>query len=225
MPLNIRNDLGPVRAHVRPVAAEIDSRWNLYWIWGVGDSGDHAAGKALDFMVYNSDQSAIRTEVGNQIAAYFVANRSRLNVAYVIWRQRIWNAEDEPPKPWSNWRRMENRGGPTANHLDHVHVSFKSSGTYRPPGPVPTPPPKPPSTTKRIHFANVQYGKRNADVTAFQRALIAKKYSIPSGPTGFYGDQTKKACAAFQRAQGWSGADANGLPGSETFSRLGFTNV
>jgi peptidoglycan hydrolase-like protein with peptidoglycan-binding domain len=56
-----------------------------------------------------------------------------------------------------------------------------------------------------INFAHVQYGRTDAEpscIKAFQEALIRRGYSIPAGATGFYGDQTKNACAAFQRAQG-----------------------
>ena len=37
----------------------------------------------------------------------------------MIWRQRI--------NFGSGWQLMEDRGGVTANHYDHVHVSFGSS--------------------------------------------------------------------------------------------------
>jgi Putative peptidoglycan binding domain len=32
--------------------------------------------------------------------------------------------------------------------------------------------------------------------------------------------QSRTACAAYQQAQGWSGTDANGVPGPETWRRL-----
>ena len=75
-----------------------------------------------------------------------------------------------------------------------------------------------------INFAHVKFGERDSCVTAFQRALIGRGHRIPAGATGYYGDQTKSACAAFQRAQGWSGSGADGLPGPQTFARLGFTD-
>ncbi|MCV7097646.1 hypothetical protein H7H99_21600, partial [Mycobacterium kubicae] len=39
-----------------------------------------------------------------------------LGVTYVIWQQRY--------NDGNGWSTMENRGSPTANHMDHVHVSF-----------------------------------------------------------------------------------------------------
>ncbi|HYO17360.1 MAG TPA: peptidoglycan-binding domain-containing protein [Dermatophilaceae bacterium] len=54
-----------------------------------------------------------------------------------------------------------------------------------------------------------------------QNALIAKGYSIPAGPTGYFGTRTKEAVAAFQASLGFSGAQADGIPGPTTLRRLG----
>ncbi len=54
-----------------------------------------------------------------------------------------------------------------------------------------------------------------------QAALIARGYSIPAGPTGYFGTRTKQAVAAFQESQGFSGVQADGIPGSQTLRRLG----
>ena len=70
---------------------------------------DHGSGNAVDAMV--SSRSG-----GDAVAAYVMAHASELNVKYVIWYQRIWT-------PGSGWKAMEDRGGITLNHMDHVHVS------------------------------------------------------------------------------------------------------
>jgi len=74
-----------------------------------GDSGDHGAGKAADIMVDNFAE-------GYAIAAFVMAHAGELNVKYVIWKQRIWH-------PGGGWKAMADRGSPTQNHYDHVHVS------------------------------------------------------------------------------------------------------
>ncbi|WAL66730.1 hypothetical protein ORV05_02630 [Amycolatopsis cynarae] len=82
-------------------------------ILGRGDRaepGDHPAGLALDFMV--------NTSTGNALADFVLANRDRLGVKYVIWRQRY--------NDGSGWSAMPDRGSVTANHYDHVHVSFNA---------------------------------------------------------------------------------------------------
>ncbi|MCF2587671.1 ligand-binding protein SH3 [Brevibacterium sp. UCMA 11752] len=75
---------------------------------GSGTS-DHYTGGAVDIMITGS--------TGDRIAEYLIQNSGALNVKYVIWEQRIWN-------PGSGWSSMEDRGSPTDNHFDHVHVSF-----------------------------------------------------------------------------------------------------
>ena len=57
---------------------------------------------------------------GNALAACALRDQKALGVSYVIWRQRI--------NFGSGWKPMEDRGGVTANHFDHVHVSFGGCG-------------------------------------------------------------------------------------------------
>jgi len=57
----------------------------------------------------------------NSLADYCAANTRSLGLKYVIWKQRI-NSGDS-----RGWRAMENRGGITANHFDHVHITFSGS--------------------------------------------------------------------------------------------------
>lgn len=127
------------RTHTQQVAKEILARWNIHWMWINGPTGHHAQGRAIDFMTLTANQGALRTAMGNEIAAYLRANHKRLGIEYIIWRQRIWNAtrsDDANRKGWSQWRRMADRGNPTANHMDHPHVSLRNSPpAYRPPQP------------------------------------------------------------------------------------------
>ena len=135
---NVRTNLGRVRTHTLRVAEEITHRWDIFYLWGIGPSGDHAAGKALDFMTLNLRQTSLRDQVGNEIAAYLQRNEQRMGVGYVIWRRRIWNAtrsDDRSRTSWAEWRRMADRGSPTENHMDHVHLSLLDNPpAYRPPG-------------------------------------------------------------------------------------------
>ncbi|RBP67885.1 hypothetical protein DFO66_101106 [Brevibacterium sanguinis] len=75
---------------------------------GSGTS-DHYTGEAVDIMISGS--------TGDRIADYLIKNQKALNVKYVIWEQRIWH-------PGQGWKGMSDRGSATANHFDHVHVSF-----------------------------------------------------------------------------------------------------
>lgn len=83
-----------------------------------GDPQDHGQGLALDVMV------PVSSKIGDEIAQWAIDNSSALNIKYVIWKQHIW----APYRQY--WKAMEDRGGVTANHYDHVHISFNSgSGT------------------------------------------------------------------------------------------------
>lgn len=78
-----------------------------------GDDGEHGTGEALDIMV--------GLTTGDRVAAYLQENAGRLGVDNVIWRQRIWFVGD----PFTQWKAMADRGSPTANHYDHVHVGTR----------------------------------------------------------------------------------------------------
>lgn len=100
------------RPHVAQVGHHLMQQFDIDSVGGAAGrsgGGDHAQGLALDLMV--------DTATGNQIAEYVLAHQSQFGVKYVIWRQRI--------NMGSGWEHMEDRGSPTANHYDHVHVSFE----------------------------------------------------------------------------------------------------
>ncbi|HGA1489013.1 TPA: LysM peptidoglycan-binding domain-containing protein [Streptococcus suis] len=83
-----------------------------------GDSGDHGKGLAIDFMVPES------SALGDQVAAYAVANLASKNINYIIWKQRFYAPYDSIYGPAYTWNLMPDRGSMTENHYDHVHVSF-----------------------------------------------------------------------------------------------------
>lgn len=76
----------------------------------IAGRGEHATGHALDVMV--------RGSLGDRVAAFLQEHRSELGIEYLIWNQRIWR-----PATSMSWRPMSDRGGDTANHVDHVHVT------------------------------------------------------------------------------------------------------
>jgi len=80
-------------------------------------SADHPNGRAIDIMIpsYKSNKA-----LGDRIAQYFIDNHQAMKVKYVIWRQRNYTITR------GKWVHMADRGGDTANHFDHVHVSFLS---------------------------------------------------------------------------------------------------
>ncbi|MFI9603678.1 peptidoglycan-binding protein [Streptomyces sp. NPDC052043] len=65
-------------------------------------------------------------------------------------------------------------------------------------------------------------GADNRYVTELGRQLVKKGYGrfYPNGPGSRWSDADRRAVEAFQRAQGWRGGAADGLPGPETWRRL-----
>ncbi|HEU5483450.1 MAG TPA: SH3 domain-containing protein [Microlunatus sp.] len=79
---------------------------------------DHPSGRALDLMIPNY-KSASGKAFGQKVALWLKANHQSLGIEYVIWNQHIWNIKRDR----EGWRYMANRGGDSANHKNHVHVT------------------------------------------------------------------------------------------------------
>jgi hypothetical protein len=86
---------------------------------GKGGGGEHGAGRALDIMTKD-------VQLGTMIAIFVREHAAELGVSQVIWRQHIWTVQ----MAGGGWRPMDSRGSPTANHMDHVHVTtYGNRGT------------------------------------------------------------------------------------------------
>ena len=84
-----------------------------------GTGHGHNSGMAVDFMV------PVNSAQGDQLAEYLTKHMDELGVYYIIWKQRFYMPQQNIYGPANTWNLMSNRGGVTANHYDHVHVSFK----------------------------------------------------------------------------------------------------
>ncbi|MFD4799246.1 peptidoglycan-binding protein [Streptomyces anulatus] len=64
--------------------------------------------------------------------------------------------------------------------------------------------------------------KRNASITLLGEQLVRKRFGkhYTSGPGPKWSDADRKNVQAFQRAQGWTGGDADGIPGPQTWKLL-----
>ena len=112
--------LGAVKPFVRTAAQFLGCAFGEPTVLGVAGrstASDHPRGRALDFMVDRA--------TGDRLAACAIRHREELGISYVIWRQRI--------DTGSGFRLMPDRGGATANHFDHVHISFKPGAGSGPP--------------------------------------------------------------------------------------------
>ena len=83
-----------------------------------GTGHGHNTGMSVDFMV------PVGSAQGDQLAEYLTKNMNELGVYYIIWKQRFYMPQYNMYGPANTWNLMPDRGGVTANHYDHVHVSF-----------------------------------------------------------------------------------------------------
>lgn len=95
------------------------------------------------------------------------------------------------------------------------------------PAPIPVPEPAPSHPVAKWGDPSTwEIGSTGPDVTALGSRLRVHAaatgrpdpYKVGPGPT--FTETDREGVAAFQSAQGWSGADADGYPGPETFRRL-----
>jgi hypothetical protein len=116
----ITNNSGSVESQVQAAADVVTS--NVPGAAGItlggtrasaADPGGHPSGLALDYMVMSDDA------LGDAIAQYHIDHWDSLGVDYLIWQQRYLSS------PTGSWKQMEDRGGVTANHHDHVHVNYR----------------------------------------------------------------------------------------------------
>lgn len=84
--------------------------------------GHHpTADRAIDILVSRAfglpptDDNAL----GDQVAQFTLDHQTEHGVWYLIWQQRY--------NDGSGWDPMADRGSLTANHYDHVHVSFDAA--------------------------------------------------------------------------------------------------
>ena len=114
----------PTDPHLQPQAQafrqEIAAKFGITNIGGYreGDPDDHGKGLAVDVMVPTS------SELGDQVAQYAIDNMDRAGISYIIWKQQFYMPVDNIYGPANTWNQMPDRGGDTANHYDHVHISF-----------------------------------------------------------------------------------------------------
>ncbi|MEU1281378.1 peptidoglycan-binding protein [Streptomyces sp. NPDC005805] len=131
------------------------------------------------------------------------------------WNQRsvIGHLEWQPGKP-------DPRGFTMNSMRDRVRKRLGGA----PEGPPPAPPP--PAYEPFPGAAFFRAGRRSPIVTAMGRRLVAEgcgRYEVGPGPE--WTDADRVSYAAWQRKLGYSGADADGIPGKASWDRLKVPNV
>lgn len=114
--------IGPDYSHLRPHAIEASEYIKQVYpqipeIGGwrpIDPFPDHPSGKAIDVMIPNA-QSPEGIALGNQIVEDLHARAVEFGLQYTIWRQYLQYGN-------GSGHQMSDRGSPTQNHFDHVHV-------------------------------------------------------------------------------------------------------
>ncbi|MFG2195248.1 peptidoglycan-binding protein [Streptomyces sp. NPDC048639] len=90
----------------------------------------------------------------------------------------------------------------------------------------PTDPPKPPKYEPFPGASFFRAGRSSKIITAMGKRLVAEgcgRYEVGPGPE--WTDADKKSYAAWQRKLGYSGGDADGIPGKTSWDKLKVPNV
>jgi hypothetical protein len=80
----------------------------------------HPQGKAIDVMIPDPTSPGGRA-LGDAVMRFAMQHKDRFDINHVIWRQTMY-------LPDGSVQHMENRGSPTQNHMDHVHIATNGGG-------------------------------------------------------------------------------------------------
>jgi hypothetical protein len=109
----IPDGLRPNAANGARVVREMGFDGSIGGLGHRSGASDHPHGNAIDVMTHGD------TRMGRAVAERFRQNHQELGVKYVIYQQQI-----ASPRTGWQWQPMRDRGNPTANHMDHPHISF-----------------------------------------------------------------------------------------------------
>ena len=230
--------LAPSLAALR---AEVDKRWpdrSIDWDGDIGDAAHRARTSEhnpdADGIIRAVDITADGINVDELLAAAIRDDR----VHYVIHDGKIYSRTH-------GWAARPYTGA--SNHKHHVHISIrnntseKASATTRAKAAAdtrswfaPTQPPTPtPNALTTVSLSGLikaaktdpakpdQTASNWAAVAPVERALVAEGLLARDLADGHYGTATKTAYKAWQKRCGYSGRDADGIPGRASLTLLG----
>lgn len=192
---------GPVGAHVQAFCDAVE-RATEASSFGTYNGHQPTRDQAVDIFTPVHSSS-----LGNAICAYALQHLEHFGIDYVIYRRRIYN-----PEVARHWRWMPDRGGPTANHDDHVHVSFVAMGSTVLPGGGPVLLGVEAPQWPGRYFQHPP-GIQGDDVRQWQQRMAERGWHL--AVDGAYGPGSRDICVKFQREKGLS---ADGIVGPATWS-------
>jgi hypothetical protein len=161
------------------------------------DTSEHYDGRAIDWGV--DHRNATQRAQGQAFLDWLFAPDAgrdsdamvrRLGVMYVIWNHRIWGAYS------GRWEPYKNCSGPTACHIDHMHISLDWSGAMKKTsfwtGIVRAPMPPPLVSIRALHDAKTQQVSVRDDApTPVYRLVAGARYRITVAGHYRYDDRTR----------------------------------
>jgi len=137
--------------------------------------------------------------LAEQLATYCREGKDGGRIAHIVYEDQVASGTA------NNWHFR----GSGYNHYQHIHISFTNKADHDgskfelPIFGKKYSKPKP-SVKKKPYpgMSRLNYGSRNSDVRAMQKKLIEEGFDITSGPTGYYGKQTKRAVTEFYKSIG-----------------------
>lgn len=205
--------IGDVTPSTKAIAARVitalegATKHRVDTVWGYDDdeaNTEHHSRRAVDFMVSKAG--------GKWITDYLWAHRVEFGLVHMIHDRRIKSTQ----KSAGTWRTMEDRGDPTQNHEDHVHVLFDGTARTIPPRPAATRTPAAPSFPGRPFYGPRSKGGNPGHsryLAQWQKQMSRRGWRITAD--GYYGPQTEAVARAFQKEKGLS---VDGLIGPRTWA-------
>lgn len=220
MPARLKLDRGP-----------LDS-WEVRQARSASGYSNHASGTAIDarYDILAADNQRHMTDqeltiLKRLLRRYVTADGHMVLSNGYAWR-RVDEMHTELSQSWQTGAKRNTTEGDVREVIKRLGI--RPDGTTSlvkvvfPPKPAPEPAPKPetPVDVASVSLADVQPGKKNGSVGLVQKAL--KVNGEDPGPIdGAFGIRTRVAYAAWQRKLGYSGADADGVPGKASLMALG----
>ena len=171
------------------------------------DTSEHYDGRAIDWGVdHRNDRMRAQGKAfldwlfAPDAAGDDDAMVRRLGVMYVIWNHRIWGSYSQ------HWEPYDNCSGPTACHVDHMHISLDWSGAMKKTsfwtGKVTDPMPPPLQTLKVGQTATTQVSPHYAPTPAYRMVKGGRYQFKVTGTYNYDGQRHHRADAECSTTDG-----------------------
>jgi hypothetical protein len=170
-----------------------------------GYGGPHAGISANQGNTYAVGIEAENNGVGEpwskeQLNAYY-----RLCAALLVWLEKKDVNLVFGHKEWAPGRKID----PAGINMDKFREQVKNALAQGP-------------SVKTVRLSRLRPGKRNNDVLLLKKRLDRRGFSTSDDTTNFFGQGLRKDYRHWQRSLGYTGDDADGIPGKESLQKLGF---